>query len=136
MSLDGIPLARQVDYVFRQLEDELTDAVAGTVTIQIRNNAVGKFGVRHNPIEIKNGAICEAGRGMSVQQVVAFRRMAVETLRLRRNWTHGEISYDFAVRSGTDNWSASVLYESNYNSANWMFRYQPKQPPSAGNHYA
>jgi hypothetical protein len=138
MGVDEIPLARQVDYVFRQLEEELTDAVAGTVTIQIRNNAVGKFGVKHNPIETRNGEICETGgKGMSVQQVVAFRRMAVETLRLRRNWTHGEICYDFAVRSGTNGWSASVLYESNYNSANWMFRYQPKhQPPAAGNHYA
>ena len=44
MNLDAVPLARQVDYVFRQLEDELRQAPAGTVLIHIRNNAIGKFG--------------------------------------------------------------------------------------------
>ena len=47
------PLARQIDYVFRQLETELTHASAGTVLIHIRNNTVGKYGIRHNPIELK-----------------------------------------------------------------------------------
>ncbi|WP_051603625.1 hypothetical protein [Paenibacillus darwinianus] len=118
------------------MEDELTNAVGGTVTIQIRNNTVGKFGVRHNPIETRNGAIGEAGKGMSAEQVLSFRRMAVEALRLKRSWTHGEILYDFAVRSGKDGWSASVLYESNYNSAAWPYRYQPKQPAVKGNQFA
>lgn len=47
------PLARQVDFVFRQLESELTHASSGTVLIHIRNNTVGKYGIRHNPIELK-----------------------------------------------------------------------------------
>ena len=127
MRLEDMPLARQVEHVFRQLEDELTGAVAGTVTVQIRNNMVGKYGVRHHPIEVRNGIISDAGQGMTAQQVSEFRRMAVDSLRLKRNWTHGEIMYDFAVRPGKD-WSASVQYESNYNTANWMFRYQPKHP--------
>lgn len=137
MLMEELPLARQIDYVFRQLEEELTDAVAGTVMIQIRNNSVGKFGIRHNPIETRNGEIAPVSKGLTAQQVVAFRRMAVDTLRLKQNWTHGEIAYDFAVKSGSNQWSASILYESNYNSANWMFRYQPKkQPPSTGGHFA
>lgn len=135
MNLESMPLARQVDYVFRQLEEELTGAEGGTVTIQIRNNAVGKFGVRHLPIEVCNGQIRNTGRGLTEEQVASFRKMAVEALRMKRSWTHGEIAYDFAVRGGTQGWSASVLYESNYNSSNWMFRYQPKHP-SSGNQLA
>lgn len=136
MQLENMPLARQVDFVFRHLEDELTNAVGGTVTIQIRNNTVGKFGVRHNPIEMCDGEIDEAGKGLSPEQVLSFRRMAVEALRHKRSWTHGEILYDFAVRGGKGGWSASVLYESNYNSANWTYRYQPKQPTLKGNQFA
>ncbi|REK56526.1 MAG: O-methyltransferase [Thermobacillus sp.] len=130
MRLEDMPLARQIDHVFRQLETELTDAVAGTVTIQIRNNMIGKYGVRHHPIECINGRFLEKERGLTVQQVNEFRRMAVESLRMKRNWTHGEILFDFAVRRNRE-WTASVQYESNYNTANWMFRYQPKPSESS-----
>lgn len=126
MGLEEMPLARQVDYVFRELEEELTHSIAGTVTIQIRNNAIGKFGIRHNPIEYRNGVPEQQEAGMTAMQVKAFRQMAVDALKLKRNWTHGEILYDFSVRPNSGTWSASVQYESNYNSANWMFRYQPK----------
>lgn len=126
MNLETMSLARQVDFVFRQLEEELLNAVAGTVIIHIRNNAVGKYGVRHNPIESKNGEIGQSERGMNASQVQEFRQMAVDSLKLKRNWTHGEILYDFSVRSSSGAWSASILFESNYNLANGMFRYQPK----------
>jgi hypothetical protein len=126
VSLDEKPLARQVDYVFKQLEEELLHASAGTVIIQVRNNVVGKYGVRHNPIESKNGQIGESEKGMTLQQVQAFRQMAIDSIKLKRNWTHGEIMYDFSVRTATGTWSASILFESNYNLANGMFRYQPK----------
>ena len=129
MRLEDMPLARQIDQVFRQLEPELTDAVAGTVTIQIRNNMVGKYGVRHHPIEVVNGRFVQRERGMTAQQVTEFRRMAVESLRMKRNWTHGEILFDFAVRRNRE-WTASVQYESNYNTATWMFRYQQKPSES------
>ncbi|RXZ84275.1 O-methyltransferase [Paenibacillaceae bacterium] len=126
MNLEGASLARQVDYVFRQLEDELKDAIAGTVTIQVRNNAIGKFGMRHHPIESRNGLLHNERSGMTTDQVLAFRQMAVDALKYKRNWTHGEIIYDFAVRPTNNTWSASVQFESNYNTANWMFRYHGK----------
>jgi hypothetical protein len=131
MSLETMSLARQVDFVFRQLEEELVHAVAGTVIIHIRNNAVGKYGVRHNPIESKNGEIGQPEQGMTASQVQAFRQMAIDSLKLKRNWTHGEILYDFSVRSSSGAWSASILFESNYNLANGMFRYQPKYSQQA-----
>ena len=124
MNLEELPLARQIDYVFRQLEDELTNAVAGTVTIHIRNNAIGKYGIRHNPIEFRNGNAEQTERGLTAAQVMAFRQMAIDALRYKRSWTHGEIMYDFSVRPQAKSWSASVQYESNYNTANGMFRYQ------------
>lgn len=130
MDLQNMPLARQVDCVFRQLEQELTGAAAGTVIIQIRNNMIGKYGVRHHPIEARNGQIVDKEQGLTAQQVNEFRRMAVDSLRLKQNWTHGEIQFDFAVRRSRE-WSFSVQYESNYNTANWMFRYQSKHPGSS-----
>ena len=127
MNLDAMPLTRQVDFVFKQLEEELLHSLAGTVIIQIRNNVVGKYGVRHNPIESKNGRIGQSEHGMTRDQVHAFRQMAVDSIKLKRNWTHGEILYDFSVRSGA--WTASILFESNYNLASGMFRYTPKHGP-------
>ncbi|MFC5653570.1 O-methyltransferase [Paenibacillus solisilvae] len=126
MNLDEKPLARQVEFVFKQLEEELLHTSAGTVIIQVRNNVVGKYGVRHNPIESKNGQIGESEKGMTLQQVQAFRQMAIDSIKLKRSWTHGEIMYDFSVRTATSSWSASIQFESNYNLANGMFRYQPK----------
>ncbi|MFD0715251.1 O-methyltransferase [Paenibacillus sp. GCM10027626] len=133
MNLDNMPLARQIDFVFRQLEEELLHSVAGTVIVHIRNNKVGKYGVRHNPIESRDGRLGDkkTEAGMTREQVQAFRTMAVDSLQLKRSWTHGEISFDFSVRSGTGNWSASISFESNYNLANGMFRYQPKYAQQA-----
>ncbi|MBP3962310.1 O-methyltransferase [Paenibacillus lignilyticus] len=126
MNLDAMPLTRQVDFVFKQLADELLNAQAGTVIIQIRNNAVGKYGIRHHPIESRNGQIGQSEQGMTQEQIQAFRQMAIDSIKLKRNWTHGEIMYDFSVRTGTGAWSASILFESNYNMASSMFRYTPK----------
>ncbi|MFF2885334.1 O-methyltransferase [Paenibacillus sp. NPDC057967] len=129
METSSVSLARQVDFVFRQLEGELTNAAAGTVLIHIRNNSVGKFGLRHHPIETRNGKIEGTEKGLSSAQVQAFRQMAIDALKLRQDWTHGEILYDFTVRPSNNSWSASILYESNYNMATWSNRYVPQNRP-------
>ncbi|GGG63857.1 O-methyltransferase [Paenibacillus radicis (ex Gao et al. 2016)] len=134
MNMDAMPLARQVDFVFKQLEEELVNSPSGTVMIHIRNNAIGKFGLRQNPIESKNGSFEKRERGMTPTQVQAFRKMAIDALQFRRNWTHGEIMYDFAVRPSSGTWSASICYESNYNTSNWSYRYQPKAPSMRENY--
>ncbi|MHA7965728.1 O-methyltransferase [Paenibacillus sp. CAU 1782] len=134
MEKNSASLARQLDFVFRQLEGELINASAGTVLVHIRNNYVGKFGIRHHPIPSKNGKLeAETGlkeKGLTATQVQEFRQMAIDALKYRTEWTHGEIMYDFSVRSQTGSWSASVLYESNFNMATWGSRYAPqaKQP--------
>lgn len=129
--MEMVSLARQVDFVFRQLEGELTNAAAGTVQICIRNNAVGKFGIKHHPIESRDGKIEGGDRGLTKEQVQAFRQLAIDALKFRKNWTHGEILYDFYAKPGTNTWSASVLYESNYNMAAWNSHYAPHRPKSA-----
>jgi hypothetical protein len=127
MILESTSLARQVEFVFRQLEGELTNATAGTVLIHVRNNAVGKFGLRHHPIESKNGKFVAVDKGLTASQVQAFKQMAIEALKFRSDWTHGEILYDFSVRSNANTWSASILFESNYNMANWNARFSPRK---------
>jgi len=116
-----VSLARQLDFVFRQLEPELIGAIAGTVLIHVRNNIVGKFGVKHHPIEMKEGQLNALGSGMSKEHIHQFRTLAIDALQYKKNWTHGEILYDFAMKSKPNSWSASVLYESNYNMANWNY---------------
>ncbi|MFD2117741.1 O-methyltransferase [Paenibacillus yanchengensis] len=124
MNEETVSLSRQVDFVFRQLEKELTNAVAGTVLIHIRNNAIGKFGVKHHPINCKDGKLeNNYFTGLTPSQVEEFRQIAVQALQYRSNWTHGEILYDFSVKQNPKSWSASVLYESNYNMAYWNSNY-------------
>lgn len=117
--MSEVSLARQVDFVFRQLETELTGAHAGTVLILVRNNVIGKFGVKHHPIHIKDDVVQEEETGLTREQVARFRSLAIDALKMKRNWTHGEILYDFSVKPNRKGWYASVLYESNYNMSTW-----------------
>lgn len=125
MNTDQLSLARQVDMVFKELETELAGMTSGTVFIQIRNNEIGKFGIRHNPIAGRNGRLCQEGKGLSANQLHSFRGMAIEALKYKRYWTHGEISYDFALRQDTV--IVDAILESNYNMANLMIQRYPRK---------
>jgi len=127
--LDQMPLARQVDLALSKLEEELKGMTAGTIVMHIRDDNVGKFGIRHLPLACEEQQ-AESGGGLTALQVTALRRMAVQALRHKRNWTHGEICYDFAVRQGK--LSLSVQFESNYNMANELFRLKPKKRDMRG----
>jgi hypothetical protein len=121
LKAEEISLARQLDMVFKELESELGGLTSGTVFLQIRNNVVGKFGIRHNPIAGRNGELSEEESGLNTEQFQSFRSMAIEALKFKKTWTHGEISYEFALRQGTVVVDATL--ESNYNMANLMIRY-------------
>ncbi|MNJ66188.1 hypothetical protein D3C77_622450 [compost metagenome] len=55
--------------------------------------------------------------------------MAIEALKFKRYWTHGEISYEFALRQETI--IVDAILESNYNMANLMIqRYSRKDSAS------
>ncbi|MGG6310212.1 O-methyltransferase [Paenibacillus macerans] len=126
LKTEQISLARQVDMVFKELEEELAGLTSGTVFLQIRNNTVGKFGIRHNPIAGRNGQLAEEGRGLNADQRQSFRAMAIQALKFKRCWTHGEISYEFALRQGTV--MIDAVMESNYNMANLLIqRYSHKE---------
>ncbi|MCQ4088538.1 O-methyltransferase [Saccharibacillus sp. JS10] len=114
-------LPRQLDIVFKELSEELSGLDAGTVFVQIRNNAVGKFGIRHTPLAGRDGHVEAPEQGLTEQQIRVFRNMAIESLNYKKNWTHGEIHYEFAIRK-----AAIVIdaqFESNYNMASSMIRY-------------
>lgn len=121
MKTEQLSLARQLDLVFKELDQELSGLDSGVVFVQIRNNVIGKFGIRHNPITGKDGRMEMEDEGLNHAQRTSFRAMALETLKFKRNWTHGEISYDFTVRKGMVMIDATM--ESNYNMANLMIRY-------------
>lgn len=63
MKIDELSLARQLDLVFKELDHELSGLDSGVVFVQIRNNVIGKFGIRHNPIAGRDGqmAVEEGG---------------------------------------------------------------------------
>lgn len=45
MLIDQLSLARQLDMVFRELQQELSELGSGTIFVHIRNNLIGKFRV-------------------------------------------------------------------------------------------
>lgn len=122
MSTDHYSLTRQVDMALEKLGGELIGMTAGTIVLQIRDDSVGRFGIRHLPMDCDNREL--SSRGMNETQVLALRKLAVDALRRKKGWTHGEISYDFVLKQ--DKVYVSVQFESNYNMANVLFRYSPK----------
>ncbi|GAA4831864.1 hypothetical protein GCM10023310_06380 [Paenibacillus vulneris] len=114
MILENVPLARQLDFVFREIRDELAHLTSGTVFVQIRNNVIGKFGVRAFPAESRGNQLEVMDSGLSEVHVQSFRQTALESLKLKR-WTHGEILFEFAMKKNT--LCTSIAFESNYNMA-------------------
>ena len=121
--MDQYSLARQVNLALEKLEPELKGLAAGTIVLQIRDDQVGRFGIRHLPLDC--GSQPTNTKGLTETQAKQLRVMAVEALRHKRTWTHGEISYDFALRQ--DQIEVSVQFESNYNMANILFKTPPKR---------
>ncbi|QGQ94800.1 O-methyltransferase [Paenibacillus psychroresistens] len=120
MTIEQLPLAKQVEIVFREIQDELFQLTSGIIFMQIRDNVIGKFGARHNPLESKGGLFQVSGSGLTEAHLRSFRQMAIESLRHKTSWTHGEISFEFAIKQGT--LCASVQFESNYNMANFLLK--------------
>lgn len=118
--MDQHSLARQVNVALERLEAELKGMTAGTIVLQIRDDKVGRFGIRHLPLDCGTPAANATTSGLSAAQAKQLRVMAVDALRYKRIWTHGEIAYDFALRHGEI--EVSVQFESNYNMANILFR--------------
>lgn len=120
MKTEHLSLARQIDLVFHELQEELSGLNSGIVFVQIRNNIIGKFGIRHHPLAGRSGSFTAEQGGLTSGQQSSFRVMALESLKFKKRWTHGEISYEFSVRQGMVVVDATL--ESNYNMANLLIR--------------
>jgi hypothetical protein len=120
VTFEQLPLAKQVEIVFREIQNELQQLSSGIIFMQIRNNVIGKFGARHNPLESKGGFFQVNGAGLTEAHLRSFRQMAIESLRHKTSWTHGEICFEFALKQGA--LCASVQFESNYNMANFIMK--------------
>lgn len=122
MNLAHMSLARQMEMVIRTLQEELRYLSSGTVFVQIRNDMVGKFGVKHDPIELGADGLPNTEVCMSDSHLQAFRQLAVGSMLHKRSWTHGEVYFEFAMRKNMLN--ASVQFESNYNMASLFGKQQ------------
>ena len=116
--MDQIPLARQIDLVFRKIKGRIIHVNSGTVFVHIRNNEIGKFGIKHFHSRARTGVLpAVTTKGLTEVQYQSFRQMAIESLKRKKSWTHGEILFDFTIRQKCD--LHSVMFESNYNMANF-----------------
>jgi hypothetical protein len=106
-------LLHQVQRVFDELDEELADAKAGVVFIQLRNDTVGKFGVRHDAITGSDMRFTQQRVGLSEKERTELRKRALNALDFKRGWTHGEMEFEFASINGL--LRTSILLESNYN---------------------
>ncbi|MNV81335.1 hypothetical protein D3C71_1749950 [compost metagenome] len=70
------------------------------------------------PFESSEGVLPAASNaGLTELQYQSFRQMAIDSLKRKKSWTHGEILFDFTVRKNVI--SISVSFESNYNMATY-----------------
>lgn len=122
MILEQLPLARQLEMVFRELREELASIASGTIFVQIRNNIIGKFGIKHDPVATANGSWSGPQSGLSEQHQQVLHRLGILSLQ-RKRWTHGEIRFQFALKNNA--LLANVLMESNYNMANLLSANKP-----------
>lgn len=114
----NVSLARQLEMVFREVSKELQHLSSGLIFIHIRNNMIGKFGVKHDPMDMTQGRWGEEkGKGLTPEQICSFRQMAIQSLQ-HKHWTHGEIEFEFALKKNILH--TSVTFESNYNMSNLL----------------
>lgn len=115
MKVMDLSLSRQMDLVFREIDVELAATRSGTVFFQLRNNVIGKFGVKHDPIQSKEGNLQSQPQGLTKLQREQLKTWTLEALRFKRGWSHGEIQMEFSLMG--EHLKASLQYESNYNLA-------------------
>ncbi|HEY0827134.1 MAG TPA: O-methyltransferase [Bacilli bacterium] len=120
MILKLLPLTRQIDLVFKEVGEELANLSSGIVFVQICNNQMGKFGVRYDSILNQDGGVERNSEGLSEIQRWAFRKLGIQSLKRKKNWTCGEILFYFALKHGSLH--TSVQFQSNYSMANLMSR--------------
>lgn len=117
MNLENMSLVKQLEVVVRTLANELRYMASGTVFVQIRNDAVGKFGIKHEPMDMgRDGGLPKTEVFMDEEHLRSFRQLMIGALEHKKNWTYGEIYFEFAMKKNA--LYANVQFESNYNMAN------------------
>ncbi|MFC3770387.1 CopG family antitoxin [Paenibacillus sp. GCM10012303] len=111
-TVDQLSMERQLEMVFEELRQQLSQLVSGTIYAQIRNNIIGKFGIRTNPLEETDSQVETKTQGLTELQQRLLLKKAIEVLKYKTNWTHGEVCFNFALQH--NELRASVQFESNY----------------------
>ncbi|GAK41538.1 hypothetical protein TCA2_4029 [Paenibacillus sp. TCA20] len=112
-TLDQFPLERQLEIVFGELKEELSQLVSGTIFVLIRNNGVAKFGVRTLPSEKNNNQVDVQTQGLTEIQQRSLFKQVIEAIKYKKNWTNGEILFNFTLQYNEPR--LSVQFESIYN---------------------
>jgi predicted DNA binding CopG/RHH family protein len=114
-TVDQLYLERQLEIVFVELQEELSKLGFGTIFVQIRNNRIGKFGIRPLPSEETYDKIEVKMEGLTKSQQRSLLKHAIETLKHKTNWANGEILFNFALHY--NELRASIQFELNYNTS-------------------
>ncbi|WP_168120783.1 CopG family antitoxin [Paenibacillus sp. HB172176] len=113
---DQVTLEHQLERVFHILQKELSQLASGTIIVHIRNNCVGKFGIRATPVAEKNDLDEANKQGLTEFQQHSLLKQTIEALKYKTNWINGEIYLSFSLQHYDVN--ASIQFESNYNMPN------------------
>lgn len=111
-----LTLEQQLEMAFNALQQELSELASGTIIVQIRDNLVGKFGIRTIPLELTKDQVEMTKQGLTQYQQRSLQLQAIEALKHKKNWTHGEIRINFLLQNS--DLHASVQIESSYNAPN------------------
>ncbi|MFC7677538.1 CopG family antitoxin [Paenibacillus sp. GCM10028914] len=112
-NVDQLYLERELELIFAELQQELSQLVSGTIFVQIRNNQIGRFGIRTLPSKETDDQVEVKTQGLTKLQQRSLLRHAIEALKHKTNWTNGEILLNFSFQY--NEMRTSVQFESNYN---------------------
>lgn len=118
-----IELKKQLNLAVSQLYEELMHLTSGTIFFQIRNNAIGKFGIRHDMHDTILYAqdAYKISKGLHEAHVAQIRRVILQALQHKSGWTHGEMMFEFSIRQ--EKLRIHTMYESNYNMSKIIRNY-------------
>jgi hypothetical protein len=119
----AIGLGEQMNLVMSALVQELRRVVEGTIFVHIRDNNIGKFGIKHDTRVMfdENKMHIGAKNGLTEKQISIIRDIVHRVLEQKSGWTHGEIEFHFSLRE--ERFRVYTSVESNYN----MSVYFPKK---------
>lgn len=111
----AIGLREQMNVVMSALFQELRRIGEGTIFVHIRDNNIGKFGIKHdtNVVFDEDKIHIATKKGLTDHHITIIRDIVSRVLEHKSGWTHGEIEFHFSLRE--ERFRVFTSCESNYN---------------------